>query len=298
MKTCTLCNETKEPNQFSKNKRSSDGYQSRCKDCVKSYREQCKAKNLATDFSSFKELICNKCKKIKSIENFSSKPDNPRGFEYWCKDCVNASKRDNYKEDIDNKRKQTNARRAKRIAWLRTLKSNTPCLDCGKIFDPSCMDYDHVLERGKKIKAVSRMVLENCSVEEIMEEIAKCDLVCLLCHNRRTEQRFKEQSSGKQYRAGIARNIAIINDFKSKPCVYCNIQYDLCNMQIDHTNPITKLYDVCKLKSFRESILLDELAKCRVVCALCHRLKSLEEQKTGVYTSDRDVPNKRKTAKT
>jgi hypothetical protein len=156
------------------------------------------------------------------------------------------------------------------------------------------MDYDHVPGRGEKIKGVSRMVLDNTSKEIILLEITKCDLVCLLCHNRRTHVRFDEVlGDDRKYRPHNIRNIDIINEFKNKPCAMCGQQYESFNMQIDHIDPTTKLYDVCDLKSRKLEILQAELTKCQVLCALCHRRKSIVEQQDDKYSAPREAAPKR-----
>lgn len=45
------------------------------------------------------------------------------------------------------------------------------------------MDFDH---QKDKFKAVSRMVREGYGEEKILQEIAKCELVCAVCHRIRT----------------------------------------------------------------------------------------------------------------
>ena len=48
------------------------------------------------------------------------------------------------------------------------------------------MDFDHL--RDKKMN-VSRMINSPYSLEEIINEISKCDLLCANCHRRRTWNR-------------------------------------------------------------------------------------------------------------
>jgi hypothetical protein len=64
---------------------------------------------------------------------------------------------------------------------------NNPCMDCAKQFPYYVMDLDHV--KGDKICNVSLMVSLRFSDEEILEEIAKCDVVCSNCHRERTHAR-------------------------------------------------------------------------------------------------------------
>lgn len=64
-----------------------------------------------------------------------------------------------------------------------------PCLDCGLAFDPICMDFDH-RDGETKHKGVSEMVkLPGFSIEQVLAEIEKCDLVCSNCHRIRTRNR-------------------------------------------------------------------------------------------------------------
>ena len=69
-----------------------------------------------------------------------------------------------------------------RIAALK----QDPCEDCGEIFDPVCMDFDH-RPSEKKLAQISQMVWMPWA--RILEEIAKCDLVCANCHRLRTHER-------------------------------------------------------------------------------------------------------------
>lgn len=79
---------------------------------------------------------------------------------------------------------------AKRETGLRITKykSETPCADCGGIFPPCCMDFDH-LPGTKKLYAVGTMVSHGHSWPKIEVEIAKCELVCANCHRIRTQDR-------------------------------------------------------------------------------------------------------------
>lgn len=61
---------------------------------------------------------------------------------------------------------------------------NKPCKDCGLEFPPECMDFDH-REPENKLAAVSQLH----NKQEIIAEVAKCDLVCSNCHRTRTKAR-------------------------------------------------------------------------------------------------------------
>lgn len=237
---------------------------------------------------------CTKCLFFKSETDFHKNSNYSDELEYWCRSCWTEYRKKYRINNLDESRASNNERRAARISWFQELKSNIPCADCGQIYEPYCMDYDHVPKRGDKIKGVSRMVLDNTPEEIILLEIKKCDLVCLLCHNRRTYNRFNETlGKDRKYPSHVHRNIGMINTFKSCPCNMCGQQYEHFNMQIDHIDSNTKLYDVCQLKSRKVETLQVELDKCQVLCALCHRRKSITEQQDKKYNIDRPQPLKR-----
>jgi len=66
--------------------------------------------------------------------------------------------------------------------FVDSYKLNKPCTDCKKIYNPWQMDFDHV--RGKKHQNIAMM--KEYRKERILEEIAKCELVCANCHRQRT----------------------------------------------------------------------------------------------------------------
>lgn len=81
-------------------------------------------------------------------------------------------------------------RQAERQQFLNDIK-NAPCKDCGQSFPPYVMDFDHV--SGDKVGNLSEM--KSYSMESILEEIGKCDLVCSNCHRIRTHDRNKSTGS-------------------------------------------------------------------------------------------------------
>ena len=74
-------------------------------------------------------------------------------------------------------------RRDKNYEWVWSLKSKTPCSDCGQIYHPSIMEFDHKDPSAKRGMVSGLM---NCNLQTIQAEIAKCDIVCSNCHQYRT----------------------------------------------------------------------------------------------------------------
>lgn len=71
-----------------------------------------------------------------------------------------------------------------RTAWLRSLKEGKPCSDCGGLFPYQVMQWDH-RPGFKKLGEIS-VDFWGRTRDEVLAEIAKCDLVCANCHAVRT----------------------------------------------------------------------------------------------------------------
>lgn len=65
--------------------------------------------------------------------------------------------------------------------WLRQQKIGKCCKYCTED-DPRCLDYHH-RDRSTKLADVSNM-WHQYGKPRILEEIAKCDLVCANCHRK------------------------------------------------------------------------------------------------------------------
>ena len=72
--------------------------------------------------------------------------------------------------------------REKLIGYL----SGKTCIDCSES-DFAVLEFDHVC-RIQTI-TISMLIADNARWERILEEIAKCDVVCANCHRRRTFKR-------------------------------------------------------------------------------------------------------------
>lgn len=85
----------------------------------------------------------------------------------------------------EESRAQTLRRRHGRRSLLNEWKA-VPCQDCGHRYPPYVMDFDHV--RGEKRFNIGSNLLTP-TIDELLDELAKCDVVCSNCHRERTHQR-------------------------------------------------------------------------------------------------------------
>ena len=134
---------------------------------------------------------CSRCGLIKPRSEFHrySRGD---GCQPWCKTCRKSYDRDyclrNKKRWAENKA----AWNDKRKQWLRDLKIGRSCADCGGVFPPEAMQWDH-LPGTVKLGEISNQ-LRNWKPKLIYEELAKCELVCANCHAVRTAMRLRNSS--------------------------------------------------------------------------------------------------------
>ena len=109
------------------------------------------------------------------------------------------------------------------------------------------------------------------------------------------ENRDKYNAASRKYRAkrylkdGCWRDIGPkaaalkkwMVELKSKPCSDCGKSFDVCCMDFDHKEG-TKSYDVGTMFAhhYSRELIEIELAKCELVCACCHRIRT-RNRRTG-----------------
>lgn len=91
-------------------------------------------------------------------------------------------------------RKALRHTRRKRAAIRRLIcdAKAVPCADCGNTFPYYVMDFDHV--HGVKRFNIGRG-LSSWTVEDVRQEIAKCEVVCANCHRIREHERKRVNAS-------------------------------------------------------------------------------------------------------
>jgi len=110
----------------------------------------------------------------------------------WCKVCLRAHK----KEVRDKNLKSSNAkiqelREARRekireVIFEYLLKHS--CITCGEK-DPIVLEFDH-REPKKKEFCIAKALHEVPRLQRVLDEIAKCDILCANCHKRKTAKQI------------------------------------------------------------------------------------------------------------
>ena len=117
-------------------------------------------------------------------------PGSRTGQFSYCRDCRNAYDRRYYAEHGRASRLARIRRsRAAARAWMDALKAGRPCADCHETFPPYVMHWDH-LPGHVKLGEVS-VLLTRRQRQIVIDELAKCELVCANCHVMRTVRRAR-----------------------------------------------------------------------------------------------------------
>ncbi len=85
------------------------------------------------------------------------------------------------------------ALKSNQVAIIRNYKNLIPCYDCRKNYPWHCITFDH-RDRGTKVGDIMHMA-GSVSLEALIKEIHKCDLVCRNCHALREFKRDNEPAT-------------------------------------------------------------------------------------------------------
>lgn len=176
-------------------------------------------------------------------------------------------------------------RQAATLEFLRQLR-RVPCADCGGTFEPYQMDFDHRDPTTKSFDLTTGRAML-MSRDRLLEEVAKCEIVCANCHAvrsaRQAGQRGESQRASRPEtaRSASARRHALKRrDFllalRDRPCADCHGQFPAVVMEFDHRDPAQKRFNVAHSWCRSVRSISDEAAKCDVVCRNCHRRRTLE----------------------
>ncbi len=185
------------------------------------------------------------------------------------------------------------------LEWLRDLR-RVPCMDCGAIFLPHVMDFDHRNPSEKSFSlAAEKVLLKSRKLLEI--EVAKCDVVCANCHRIRTAAQyasgvfhwgFKPASAPaaspeaerrrQQWHRRRREQMDLLIRLRQLPCADCGGTFPICAMEFDHRDASEKNGLVSAMAGrVKIRTLLEEIAKCDIVCTNCHRDRSYRRRLTN-----------------
>ena len=131
---------------------------------------------------------CTRCGERKSPSAFALRRRKTEQLDTYCRACRAAYGREHYAANRQRYIDQTAARKSaladERVRYLLSFFEDHPCVDCGQA-DPVVLEFDHL---GDKLFNIGSDLIRR-PWQAILDEIAKCDVVCANCHRRRTARR-------------------------------------------------------------------------------------------------------------
>jgi hypothetical protein len=128
---------------------------------------------------------CYVCKATKPTSEFGKHASRKDRLQAKCKECTKANSKIHYRTNLTAYKSRAKRHKEKLEEALLGLKSGKPCMDCGAVFHPCAMDFDH-RDPSLKEAGIRALIQNRVSVEHLLREVAKCDLVCACCHRVRT----------------------------------------------------------------------------------------------------------------
>lgn len=169
------------------------------------------------------------------------------------------------------------------------------------------MQFDHRDPDAKKFNVTSSGAMLKRRAE-LLDEISKCDIVCVNCHRIRTAAQYATgvlafgfkpsatpaatadgQRRRERFMRTRAAQMAIFDRVRALPCTDCGTTYPAPAMEFDHRDPAAKHRELSYLAGrVRIATFLQELAKCDIVCANCHAVRTYHRRTCHDSTCERE----------
>lgn len=123
---------------------------------------------------------CCHCKLEKPLEKFSKHPSHHDGLSSVCKDCKNDYNKKHYQTYKQHYLDKSKKQRLKIQEWFKDYKSKLKCARCPENH-PATLDFHHTEDKEFNI---SNMSGRKHSINSILKEISKCEVLCANCHRK------------------------------------------------------------------------------------------------------------------
>lgn len=140
---------------------------------------------------------CNGCSQKLELSQFARNTSKRDGLQSRCRKCNNKYQKTWYSNNAELQKSRVRASKLRKkgdglsIHYPSYLQKEVyeillaaPCVQCGEA-RPECLEFDHI-DPTSKVAAVSTMVYRRESREKVLEEIAKCQVLCANCHRIKT----------------------------------------------------------------------------------------------------------------
>lgn len=130
----------------------------------------------------------------------------------------------------------------------------------------------------------------NCKTKKPFDDFWKNQVWCKACSKDRRRQYYLDNKAVEDARNKNARKELLLwaQELKRGECVDCGNIYHPVAMDWEHpqNNKLANVSDLVR-KGYSKQRILDEIEKCQLVCANCHRVRTYER---SVRSSARTRP--------
>ena len=198
--------------------------------------------------------VCPKCKEDKSIDSYYKDGSKSSGISSYCKVCSNSRKRNPNSAKRWRERNPDKARDS-----VRRWRERNP-----EIAKERCREYYHnnVEKERERCKLYHRR-----NPEKSRESRRRWE--------KNNPEKVKEHGRKYQKKKSYKRKMFSI-EYKGGKCEDCGIIATMENRSIfdfHHLNPSNKKDDINEIHTKNIDRLKEELDKCVLLCANCHRLR-------------------------
>lgn len=303
-KVCKVCNTEKALSEYYVRKDRNNAPHATCKECTRTRNGKNKQKTLSPEkiaqienhrqqkanlAKGLKE--CLTCKELKPIEDYMTRSGKIKYSH--CHSCRPELDREYFKKNPSKREAQHKTvlkNRAFVANYTKALKERG-CADCKKYY-PDAMEFDHTCHPSEKFSNIATIDSVKGSSESIESltklleaELAKGEYVCSNCHRKRTYQRSNSARimyMSNPHNPNLNPLTKYVYDrlFLSH-CIDCK-EGDFLILEFDHVRG-SKSANISQMikkpKTFTLTAVIEELEKCDVRCANCHRTRTRARQK-------------------
>lgn len=120
---------------------------------------------------------------------------------------------------------------------------------------------------------------DNCEFTKNSHYKSGLNHSCKKCHNEYTRSHYLRNKSKYKARARSRETKlrGVIDQLKNKPCMDCKAKFNPWQMDFDHVKGVKK-FGIATISNGLVSMksLMEEIDKCDLVCANCHRQRTHE----------------------
>ena len=173
-------------------------------------------------------------------------------------------------------------RTARQFDWAKTKQlarpgPERPVLIVERL-DSNGADFLRECSSCQWLKPLSEFAFRSAHKRTLNDRCRKCHATYRRQHYLRHRDRYFSQANA-QTRRNRADKLQRLREFLlNHPCVDCG-ETEVATLEFDHVDPSTKLMEVGRIIRHRNwSAVQDEIAKCVVRCANCHRRRTIAQQ--------------------